>query len=99
VLYAIGLRNQISVTKKYMIFLIFFIIFKKYFLFKIKGKYFSKIKLNFSLTAKYFLFTNFFNDKQIQKSLKIDFQKTIFRQTNNAFWVYFFFLGLHSFFM
>jgi hypothetical protein len=36
------------------------------------------IMLNFSLIAKYFLLTNFSNDKQTQKSLKSDFKKIIF---------------------
>ena len=38
-----------------------------------------KIKQNYPLTVKYFPLTNFTNDKQTQKNLKINFQKTTFR--------------------
>jgi hypothetical protein len=41
-----------------------------------------KIKSNFSLTEKYFSFTNFSNGKQTQESLESGFQKTISGQTN-----------------
>jgi hypothetical protein len=45
---------------------------------------FLEIKLNFSLTGKCFLLTNFFNNKQTQKNLKNNFPKTIFQNTNTA---------------
>jgi hypothetical protein len=37
---------------------------------------FLEIKLNFSLTEKYFLLTNFSNGKQTQENLKNNFSKT-----------------------
>ena len=45
---------------------------------------FLKIKLNFSLTRKYFLLINFFNDKQIQKNFKNNFSKTTFHKTDGV---------------
>jgi hypothetical protein len=45
---------------------------------------FLKTKLNFPLTGKYFLLTNFSNGKQTQESLKSDFPKTTFQKTNTA---------------
>ena len=43
---------------------------------------FLKIKPNFSLTEKYFLLTNFSNDKQTLEYLESGFSKIIFRETN-----------------
>jgi len=45
---------------------------------------FLETKPNFSLTGKCFLLTNFSNDKQTTKSLKSDFPKTTFQETNMA---------------
>jgi hypothetical protein len=45
---------------------------------------FLEIKLNFPLTEKCFLLTNFSNDKQTRESLKNSFSETIFRETNIA---------------
>jgi hypothetical protein len=45
---------------------------------------FLEIKPNFSLTGKCFLLTNFYNDKQIQESLKNNFLKNEFQKTNIA---------------
>jgi len=45
---------------------------------KQKENTFLEIKSNFSLTEKYFLLTNFYNSKQIQKNLESDFMKTSF---------------------
>jgi len=45
---------------------------------------FLKTKPNFLLTGKCFLLTNFFNGKQIQKSLENNFLETTFRETNIA---------------
>jgi len=39
---------------------------------------FLQIKPNFSLIKNHFLLTNFYNDKQIQESLKIIFKKPLF---------------------
>jgi hypothetical protein len=46
--------------------------------FSLTGKYFS-------LTGKYFSLTNFFNGKQIQKSLKSDNSNIIFQETNMSY--------------
>jgi hypothetical protein len=43
-----------------------------------------KTKLNFSLTGKCFLLTNFSNGKQTQESLESDFPETTFRKTNTV---------------
>ena len=45
---------------------------------------FLETKPKFSLTVKYFLLTNFSNDKQTQKSLENGFLKTTFRETNKG---------------
>jgi hypothetical protein len=45
---------------------------------------FLKTKLNFSLTGKCFLLTNFSNGKQTQESLKSSFPESEFRETNIA---------------
>jgi hypothetical protein len=48
-----------------MIFLIFSQLLQSVFRQKLKKNTFLKIKSNFFMTKKYFLLTNFFNDKQI----------------------------------
>jgi hypothetical protein len=45
---------------------------------------FLKTKLNFPLTGKCFLLTNFSNGKQTQESLESGFPKTTFRKTNTV---------------
>jgi len=45
---------------------------------------FLETKLNFSLTEKYFLLTNFSNNKQTQKNLKNNFLKNTFQKQTNA---------------
>ena len=64
---------------------------------------FLEIKLNFSLTGKCFSLTNFYNDKQIQKSLDPENKQAlkrnnpirhIFRQRN--FSLFFVFLGIQA---
>ena len=60
---------------------------------------FLKTKLNFPLTEKCFLLTNFFNGKQIQENLKNDFSKNEFQKTNIALefsWFYLEFLGIRK---
>jgi len=51
---------------------------------KSKENAFIETKPNFSLTGKYFLLTNFLNDKQTNESLESDFQKITFRKINAA---------------
>jgi hypothetical protein len=46
---------------------------------------FLETKPNFPLTGKCFPLTNFSNDKQTQESLKSDFSKTTFHETNISF--------------
>jgi hypothetical protein len=65
-----------------MTFLIFSQLLEK--CFPSKENTFQETKPNFSLSGKCFLLINFSNDKQIQESLKSDFQKTIFRKINMA---------------
>jgi hypothetical protein len=55
---------------------------------------FLETKPNFSLTGKCFPLTNFFNDKQTQKSLESSFLKTTFQKTNMTLNIYG--LGLQS---
>jgi hypothetical protein len=43
---------------------------------------FLETKLNFPLTGKCFLLTNFFNGKQTQKYLENNFSKNKFQKTN-----------------
>jgi len=65
-----------------MTFLIFLQLSKNIFCPKKKNT-FLEIKSNFSLTKKYFLLTNFFNNKQTQKkNLKFIFHGT--NQTNEV---------------
>jgi hypothetical protein len=45
---------------------------------------FLEIKLNFSLTRKYFPLTNFPNIKQLQENFKNNFFKNKFQKTNLA---------------
>jgi len=52
---------------------------------------FSLTEKCFSLTGKYFLLTNFSNDKQTRKSLESGFPETIFRETNRTLYLFFFF--------
>ena len=67
-----------------MIFLIFSQLLKNVFRPKSKENTFLEIKLNFHLTGKYFMLTNFYNGKQTQKNLENSFPKTISRETNTA---------------
>jgi hypothetical protein len=53
-----------------MIFLIFSQLLKNVFSPKSKENTFLEIKLNFHLTVKYFMLTNFYNDKQTHEKLK-----------------------------
>jgi len=48
------------------------------------GKYFLENQAKFFLTKKYFLLTNFFNEKQTYKNLKNNFLKTTFQKINIA---------------
>jgi len=43
----------------------------------IKEKYFLESRTKFFLTEKYFLLANFFNNKQVNKNLKNNFQKSL----------------------
>jgi predicted oxidoreductase (fatty acid repression mutant protein) len=45
---------------------------------------FLETKPKFSLTKKCFSLTNFFNNKQTQKNLKINFLKNKFQKTNKT---------------
>ena len=53
-----------------------------------KKNTFLETKQNFPLTGKYFLLTNFSNNKQTHESLENDFPKTTFRKTNMALGVF-----------
>jgi hypothetical protein len=61
-----------------MIFLIFSQLLKNVFRPKSKENTFLEIKLNFHLTGKYFMLTNFYNGKQTHENLKNSFQITTF---------------------
>ena len=77
-------EDQIWYNQQIMTFLIFHNLRKVFSAQILQENTFLKTKLNFPLTGKYFLLTNFSNGKQTQESLESDFPETTFWKTNTT---------------